>query len=299
MRSTGLIAISILTLAAMLAAQTFKLDSNLVLVGVSVTDRYHHPVMGLQQDRFEILDDRVPQPVAFFGREDAPLSVGMILDVSGSIGRAVGKIRDALAQFCRVANPKDEFFLVTVSTTPDLLQPFTNDCGDLQGKLFAIPARGNTSLLDGVALAVRQMKKARHPRRALVVVTDGEDNNSRYTHSEIRNMALESDAQIYVLGLPSDVPTLLGEAGPDGIRFFEDLADVTGGRFFPIYRNAEIPAAAKKVGEELHNQYVLGYRPSGVALDGKFHRVLVKLLPQPGAPKLFVTHKSGYYAPLE
>lgn len=298
-RTAGLIAISILTLTVTSAAQTFRLDSNIVLVGVSVTDRYNHPVLDLEQDRFEVLQDHVLQPLAFFGREDAPLSVGMILDVSGSIGSQLGKVRDALAQFCKEANPRDEFFLVTVSSKPELLQPFTHDCGDLQGKLFMIPAGGNTSLLDGVVLGLDQLKKAHNPHRALVVVTDGQDNASRYTQRDLRNMAIESDAQIYVLGLPANASAVLTPWELDGARFFEDLAVITGGKYFEIYGSAQIPRAARTIGEELHNQYVLGYRAPDVMLDGKYHRILVRLAPRRGGPKLIANYKSGYYAPAQ
>ena len=222
MRRTRLSAISIVMLASLLPAQTFRHNSNIVLVQVSVTDRHNHPVLGLEQDRFEVVQDHITQPLAFFGRDDAPLSVGMVLDVSGSIGAALGKVRDALAQFCGAANPADEFFLVTVSTTAELLEPFTNHCGDLRGKLFNIPAGGNTSLFDGVAMGLHQLKKARNSRRALVVVTDGDDNHSRYTRRELMNLAVESDAQIYVLGLPANIPAAFMPEGPDGGSYFEE-----------------------------------------------------------------------------
>lgn len=292
----GLIGISILALSLSLSAQTFRLNSNVVLVQVSVTDRNNHPVLGLEQDRFQILEDHVEKPLEYFGRDDASLSVGMILDVSGSIGPALGKVRDALARFCEVANPEDEFFLVTVSSTPTLLQPFTNQCGNLQAKMFRIPSGGNTSLLDGIAMGLDQLKKAHNTRRALFVVTDGQDNHSRFTQREVMNMALEADAQIYMLGLPATAPTTFEGIDLDGTMYFEELAAVTGGKFFPIIRKSQIPDTAKTIGEELHNQYVLGYRASAVVMDGKFHRILVKLNPLPGGPKLIASYRSGYYA---
>ena len=272
-------------------------DVNLVLVPVTITDPMNRLVTGLEKDNFQLTDNGQPQEIRHFSSEDAPISLGVIFDVSGSMADKIDKSRQAVVEFFRTANPQDEFFVITFSEKPELLADFTSSIEDIQSKLiYAIP-KGRTALLDAIYLGMNRMLKARYERKALLIISDGGDNHSRYTESEIKSMVKEADVQIYAIGL-FDLSFKTPEER-EGPGLLTDITDVTGGRTFTIDSPNELADVATKIGIELRNQYVLGYRPTNPARDGKWRKIKVKLNPPKGLPPLHVYAKTGYYAPTE
>ena len=276
------------------------MDSNLVLIPVTVTDPMNRFVTGLEKDNFKIFEDKKEQQLSQFSSEDAPLSVGVIFDCSGSIGHKLEKSRLAVAQFFRTANPEDEFFLVQFSDTADLIQPFTRNLEDVQNRLTFTQSKGRTALLDAVYLGIHEMKKGKNPRKALLVISDGGDNNSRYTEPEIKSLVKEADVQIYAIGIYEAMAArgrTPEEAGGQGL--LTEIAEQTGGRQYPVDNLNELPDIAAKIGVELRNQYVLGYAPSNQDHDGKYRHVQVKLVQPRGLPTLRAFWRQGYYAPAQ
>jgi len=277
-----------------------RIDTTLVLIPVSVTDPLNRFVTGLDKENFKLSEEKVEQEVSQFSSEDAPLSVGLVFDTSGSMGAKLQKSRQAVAQFLKTANPEDEFFLVQFNDRPELTVPFTPDSEELQNRLTFIQSKGRTALLDGIYMAMNQMKKARNPRKAILLISDGGDNSSRYTESEVRNAVREADVQIYAIGIfepiggRSRTPEEL--AGPG---LLTELTEQTGGRHFAVDNLAELPDVAAKIGLELRNQYVLGYVPKNTTRDGKYRRVQVKLVKTNGLPPLKAMYRTGYYAPAQ
>ncbi len=277
---------------------SIRVDSTLVLIPVSVTDPMNRFVTGLEKEHFKIFEDKVEQEVRQFSSEDAPLSVGVVFDTSGSMGNKLTKSRQAVAQFFKTANPEDEFFLVQFNDRPELAVPFTKNVEEIQNRLTFTQSKGRTALLDGIYMAMNQMKKAHNPRKALLVISDGGDNSSRYTESEVKNAVREADVQIYAIGifepLGSRSRTAEEMAGPG---LLQEVSEQTGGRHFPLENLNELPDVAAKIGIELRNQYVLGYTPKNAERDGKYRRVSVKLNQPRGLPPLKAFFRLGYYAP--
>jgi len=280
---------------------SIRVHTELVLIPVTVTDPMNRFVTGLEKEHFRVFEDKVEQAVSHFASEDAPLSVGIVFDTSGSMGAKLQKSRQAVAQFTKLANPEDEFFLVQFSDRPELVLGFTQDVEEIQNRLTFTQSRGRTALLDGIYLAVHEMKRhARNPRKALLVISDGGDNSSRYTESEIRNLVREADVQIYAIGIFEPIHSR-GRTAEElsGPSLLSELAEQTGARHFPVENLNELPDVAAKIGIELRNQYVLGYSPSNQERDGKYRRVQVKLKQPPGLPQLKVFWRLGYYAPTQ
>jgi Ca-activated chloride channel family protein len=277
-----------------------RIDTNLVLIPVTVTDPLNRFVTGLDQEVFDVFEDKVKQKVVSFGSEDAPLSIGIVFDTSGSMGPKLEKSRQSVAEFFKTANPEDEAFLVEFSDRPELVTPFTHNLEEIQNRLTFTQSKGRTALLDGVLLALRTMKKAHNPRKALVVISDGGDNSSRYTESELKNFVKEADVQIYAIGIYESI----GSRGrtPEelsGPGLLTDISEPTGGRHFIVENLNELPDVAAKIGIELRNQYVLGYSPSNGARDGKYRKVQVKIIQPRGLPQLHPFWRTGYYAPTQ
>jgi Ca-activated chloride channel family protein len=274
-----------------------KKDVDLVLVPVTITDPMNRLVTGLEKENFELTDNGRPQTIRHFSSEDAPISLGVIFDISGSMADKIDKSRQAVVEFFRTANPQDEFFLITFSEKPEVLVDFTSSVEDIQNKLvYAIP-KGRTALLDAIYLGMNRMRKAHYERKALLIISDGGDNHSRYTEGEIKSMVREADVQIYGIGLfDRDFKSPEEREGP---ALLSDVTEVTGGRTFVIDSPNELADVATKIGIELRNQYVLGYRPTNPGRDGKWRKIKVKLNPPRGLPPLHVYAKTGYYAPTE
>ena len=272
-------------------------DVEVVLVPVTITDPLNRLVTGLEKENFEVLENGEPQEIRHFSSEDAPISLGVIFDVSGSMASKIDKSREAVVEFFRTANPLDEFFMITFSDRPQVLVDFTQSIEEIQGRLVYVAPKGRTALLDAIYLGMTRMKKARHQRKALLIISDGGDNHSRYTEGDIRSMVREADVQLYAIGLfDNALGTVEEQAGPE---LLNQVTDITGGRTFTITSPADLADVATKIGIELRNQYVLGYRPRNPARDGKWRKIKVKLLPPRGLPPLHAYAKTGYYAPQE
>jgi VWFA-related protein len=275
-----------------------RVDSTLVLIPVTVTDPMNRFVTGLEKDNFKVFEDKKEQEISQFSSEDAPLSAGVIFDCSGSMGRKLEKSRLAVAEFFKTANPEDEFFLVQFNDTANLVQPFTRNLEEIQNRLTFTFSRGRTALLDAVFLGLHTMRQAKNPRKALLIISDGGDNNSRYTEAEIKNLVKEADVQIYAIGIYEEGParsrTPEESAGP---ALLATIAEQTGGRQYEVDNLNELPDVAAKIGVELRNQYVLGYSPRNLEHDGKYRHVVVKVIPPRGLPLLRPFWRLGYYAP--
>lgn len=280
---------------------SLRVQSSLVLIPVTVIDSSNHFVTGLQKENFKIFEENQPQEVVAFSCEDSPISVGLVFDSSGSMARKVDSARRAVGEFLRLSNPGDEFLLVRFSSNAMLVQPFTRNIQEIQEELDDSQPFGRTALLDAVYRAIHEMKKAHNPRKALLLISDGGDNHSRYTENEVKRLVRESDVQIYTVGLYGSLPERLWapeeRSGPGLLRW---LAAQTGGGYFGIKDIKELPAVAARIGLELRNQYVLGYSPSNALRDGRYRRVDVKVEePAPAERPPRAYWRSGYYAPSE
>ncbi|HEV2500056.1 MAG TPA: VWA domain-containing protein, partial [Terriglobia bacterium] len=248
-----------------------QMTVNRVLVNVTVTDPYDRIVTGLDQSNFQVYDDRVQQKILSFSTEDAPISVGLIFDSSGSMSDKIQKSKEAALQFFQTANPQDEFMLINFAERPNLISGFTSRFSNLQDRMLFVKAGGRTALLDAIYLGLEEMKKATTNRKALLVISDGGENHSRYTERDIRQMVKESDVEIYSIGvfepLASRGRTPEEAAGPS---LLSDLSNITGGRMFSVEDADELPDIAEKISIELRNQYVIGYKPSNLVNDGRW-----------------------------
>jgi Ca-activated chloride channel homolog len=268
--------------------------SDMTLVPVTVMDSNGHNVRGLLQENFRIFDGSEQRPIASFSREDAPVSVALVFDSSRSMTNKFKAARTAAQQLFQQLNPEDEAFLVTVSDRAELRQDFTSNLGEIGDALVFTHPNGTTSLLDGVYLAIEHMKKAHNPRKAVVVVSDGGDNNSRYNMKELIARAQESDTLIYTVGLFANPQTPEEQEGP---RLLSDLSEKTGGITFVIPDLNNLGNTMATIGVTLHNQYMLGYYPPENVPGGKYRKVTVQLLLPKGMPRLQVYARTGYYAP--
>ncbi len=278
-----------------------RVDTTLVQIPVSVTlASTGKLVTGLAVDNFELKEDGEEQEIISFFSGDAPLSVGVVFDASGSMGDKLTRSRQAVAQFLRTANPQDEFFLVNFNDRPELSTSFTNDGAEVLNRLSFVQSKGRTALLDGVYLAMNEMKKARNGRKAILIISDGGDNSSRYTEREVKNAVREADVQIYAIGI-FEAYGMRGRTPEElaGPNLLNELTEQTGGRHFAIENLAELPDVAAKIGLELRNEYILGYRPTNEDRDGKYRKVEVKLVNTKGLPRLRSRSRRGYYAPAE
>ena len=276
----------------------FNASSTLVLIPASVTDQSNRFVLGLQKRDFELLEDGVAQTVSHFSGEDAPLSVGLVFDISGSMGDKLRTSRQAVAQFLKTMNREDQAFLIAFSDEAQLAAPFTSRPEEIEDKLLTLLPGGLTAMLDAVNLALQEMKNARNPRKAILILSDGGDNHSKYTSAQIQALVREADTQIYAMGVfePVLLPHMTGEeiSGP---RLLAELAQQTGGRAFSAAVSSDLPAVATRIGIELRNQYVLAYSPKNQDHNGKYRRVEVKVSQPRGLPPLKVHWRLGYYAP--
>jgi Ca-activated chloride channel family protein len=275
-----------------------KTDVDMALVNVTVTDPYNRLVTGLEPDNFRVFEDNIEQEVVTFSAEDVPISIGVIFDFSGSMANKVAKAREAAVQFFKTANPQDEFFLVSFNERAELTSAFTNSVEDLQSRLMLTAPKGRTALLDAIYLGLSQMRGAHNAKRALLILSDGGDNHSRYNESDIKRLVREADTQLYAIGIFD--PLGYRNRTPEelnGPSLLSEITEMTGGRVFAVERLEDLPDIASKIGMELRNQYVLGYRPSNKTRDARWRKIKIRLRAPRGLPPLTVYAKTGYYAP--
>lgn len=286
--------------AEFLGRPSIRVQSTLVLIPVTVTDPLNRFVTGLEKGDFTVFEENEQQEIASFSSEDTPVSVGLVFDCSGSMGDKLRKSREAAAQFLKQANPQDEFFLVQFNDTANLLQSFTESTEEIQNRLAFTQSKGRTALLDAVYRAIFEMKKARNPRKALLIISDGGDNTSRYSEGDIKRLVKEADVQIYAIGIYEPLGTRSRTAEEmSGPELLTHIAQQTGGRQYSVENVNELTDIAAKIGVELRNQYILGYAPRNQQSDGKYRRVHVKLKQPKGIPQLRAFWRLGYYAPTE
>jgi Ca-activated chloride channel homolog len=280
------------------SGQGLRFDVELALVNVTVTDPYGHVVSGLDPEDFRVYEDKIEQEVLTFSSEDVPVSIGVVFDFSGSMADKIGKAREAAFEFFKTANPQDEFFLVRFNERAELACAFTNSIEDLQRSLMLTAPKGRTALLDAIYLGLRQMTGAHYAKRALLILSDGGDNHSRYTQDDVKRLIKEADTMIYAVGVfePLDYRSRTPEE-LEGPSLLGEITEMTGGRVFAVENANELPDIAEKIGLELRNQYVLGYRPSNKAHDGRWRKIKIKLRALKGLPALRAYSKTGYYAP--
>src|SRR5579871_6802401 len=274
-----------------------KVDVDLVLVPVTITDPLNRLVTGLEKENFQLFEGNSAQEIRTFSSEDAPVSLGVIFDSSGSMSSKMDRAKDAVIEFFKTANPQDEFFMISFSDEPEEVSDFTSSVDEIQNKLvFAVP-RHRTALLDAIYMGVHKMREAKYPKKALLIISDGGDNHSRYTENEIKSLVKEADVMVYAIGIYDRYASAMEERlGP---QLLSEITELSGGRAFTIDNPNDLGDVATKIGIELRNQYVLGYRPNKVVRDGKWRKIKVKLLPPKGLPPLKVYARTGYYAPAE
>jgi Ca-activated chloride channel family protein len=277
--------------------RALKVDVDLVLVPVTITDPMNRLVTGLERDNFQLYEGSSQQEIRTFSSEDAPVSLGVIFDSSGSMSSKMDRAKEAVVEFFKTANPQDEFFMVTFSDQPEAVSDFTSSVDEIQNKLvFAVP-KHRTALLDAIYMGVSKMRQAKFAKKALLIISDGGDNHSRYTENEIKSVVKEADVIVYAIGIYDRYASATEERlGP---QLLSEITELTGGRAFTIDNPNDLADVATKIGVELRNQYVLGYRPAKVVRDGKWRKIKVKLLPPKGLPPLRVYARTGYYAPAE
>jgi Ca-activated chloride channel family protein len=275
-----------------------KVDVNLALVNVTVTDPLNRLVTGLEKENFRVYEDGTEQEIVTLSSEDVPVSIGLVFDMSGSMSDKVDKARQAAVQFMRTANPLDQFFLVSFNDRAELTSGFTNSVEELQTRMMFTASRGRTALLDAVYLGLSEMRGAHNAKRALLIISDGGDNHSRYNENDVKNFLKEADCQLYAIGIydPIGIRSRTSEE-LNGPSLLSEMTDMTGGRVFPVGNIGELPDIAAKIGMELRNQYVLGYKPSNAQHNGIWRKIKIKLRPPKGLPPLNVYAKTGYYAP--
>jgi Ca-activated chloride channel homolog len=263
-------------------APAFRADTSLVQVPVTVTDRLNRPVVGLDKENFRVFDDKVEQTVVRFASDDEPVAIGFVFDVSGSIGASLGRYRLAAREFFRVAEEDDQFFLVTFADAPKLAVPLTRRAADIEYQIMMSRSRGWTALFDAVRLAASEIRKSNATKKALILISDGEENHSRYTFAELRDVLLETDALLYSIG-------------PSGSLLMQ-LSEMTGGRLLEMERGNMIELS-RQIIIDLRNRYVLYYSPQDKTRDGRYHHIGIQVVPPRGLGKLKAHWRTGYYAP--
>jgi Ca-activated chloride channel homolog len=277
--------------------QPIHADVDLALINVTVTDPHDHLITGLEAHDFRLYEDNVEQQVVNFSSEETPLSIGLIFDLSGSMANKLNLAKEAAVQFLKTTNSADEVFLIGFGTHAELITSFNNNLEDLQNRLFMASATGSTSLLDAIQLGIIEMRSARNTRRALLIISDGGDNHSRYSEGDLKKMLREADTQLYAIGIfePAGYhrPTLTDFNGP---MLLDELTELTGGRCYTVRNRNDLEQITTKIGTELHHQYILGYHPSNNTHDAHWRKVTIKLHSTNNLSHLSAHAKRGYYA---
>jgi len=281
--------------AATFGDEQLIVNTDLITLNVTLTDMYGRFVTGLTKEAFTVLDDKEPQEITFFSDEDAPVSLGVIFDVSGSMGKdKIAKARDALKHFIETSHNGDEYFLIGFNQRSQVLMEKTRDADALLTKLTFVQTKGQTALYDACYLGVEKVTRGTHPKRALLIISDGQDNSSRYTFSELRRVLKETDVLIYAIGITDrGDQTSFSVAGQ---AILDELAAVSGGRAFFPDTAAEMNEIFERIAIELRHQYSIGYKPKNFVNNGKWHKIKVKVTPPRGLPRIYVRTKDGYYA---
>jgi Ca-activated chloride channel family protein len=281
--------------AANAKGRSIHVNVDLVLVPVSVTDPMNRLVTGLEKENFQVFDNNTGQTIKSFATEDSPLSIGIVVDLSGSMQSKFIRARKALSEFLHTCNPQDEFFVVGFNDRPAILVDYTNDVEDVEARMVMLRPQNRTALIDAMYLGVNKLKSAKYDRKALLVISDGGDNRSRYTQGELTRAVRESEVQIFSIGIFDQyAPT---DEERDGPILLNEVCTATGGRLFKVLDVQDLADIAERISEELRDEYVLGYTPTDRKRDGTWRKLKVRLLPPAGLPPLTAHSREGYYAP--
>jgi Ca-activated chloride channel family protein len=281
--------------ASAAASQTddLRLNRDVVTLSVTVSDPYGRFVTGLDKTHFEVYDDKIKQDISFFNDDDAPITLGIVYDVSGSMESKVSRSLHALRRFVETSHNDDEYFLVGFNQRAQLLRDFTTSGESVVNSLTLVSTDGRTALYDAAYIGVEKARQGRHQKKALLIISDGQDNNSRYTFSELRDLVREADVQLYAIGIVDLIHD--SELGAYGESVLEELSRSTGGRAFFPSSEEELVDVCTQIALELRHQYSIGYYPSTDVRDGRWHKLKVKVDPPPGLPRLAVRAKEGYF----
>ena len=264
---------------------SIRMDVKMVIIPANVTDRDDRPVLDLHREDFHLFEGAVEQKIESFSIDQAPVSLGIVFDASGSMRNKIDKSFSAVEQFLKTSLPGDEFFLVEFSDLPQLRIPFTSEADEIMSSLNLVRPQGWTAMFDAICLAINQMRFAKNPRKALLILSDGGDNNSRYSGGEVISLLREADVRVYAIGLF------------DNARYLKKAAEETGGAMVAIHNMNDLPDAVEKLSTQLRSEYLLGYYPIDSQNDGKFHKVKLILSQVAGNLKLRTSWRHGYYAP--
>ncbi|MFV0387131.1 MAG: VWA domain-containing protein [Pyrinomonadaceae bacterium] len=276
--------------------ERIKVNTDLVSLTLTVTDYYGRFVSGLKKEHFKIYDNKKEQKITFFSDTDAPVSIGILFDVSDSMsGEKIAKARKALSRFMETSHPRDEYFLIAFNNRAELLMDKTRDGEAVLQKLTLVHPKSDTALYDAVYLGVDRVTHGSHKKKALLIISDGQDNSSRYSFKEVRRLMKESDVVIYSVGIMggNDFGSMTGMAGQ---AFLDELSNVTGGKSFYPNTSVEMDEIFERIALELRHQYSIGYTPDDFQPNGEWRKVKVKVEPPPGLPRLTVRNREGYYA---
>ena len=266
-----------------------RAEVDMVMVRVSVTDPLNRYVIGLGMDHFKVFENKIEQEITHFSNDRSPVSVGIILDISGSMGDNILSARNSIVRFLEQGSAGDEYFLITFNDRTAIVQDFTSRRENIRSDITIADPKGRTALYDAIYLGLEKVSDGNNDKKALIVITDGEDNRSRYTFSEVKEFAKESDVQIYVIGER-------GELGY-GRGIISEITRLTGGRPFFPNNFKQLDYFVDLIHTELRNQYVIGYNPSDKQADGKWRKIKIRLEPPEGLPPLSVRSREGYFAP--
>jgi Ca-activated chloride channel family protein len=273
---------------------TVKTD--LVTLTLTVTDLYGRYVSGLSKNAFTVFDNNQEQEITFFSDADAPVSIGILFDVSGSMsGEKIAKARKALERFINTSHPSDEYFLIAFNNRAQLLLDRTRDGESVLQKLTLVNPKENTALYDAVYLGAEKVTRGSHQKKAMLIISDGQDNASRYNFGEVRRLLKESDVVTYAVGI-MDGRDAGSMTGMQGQAFLDELSSVTGGKSFYPQTDVEMDEIFERIALELRHQYSIGFTPKDFTPDGKWHKVKTKVKPPRGLPRLTVRSREGYYA---
>ena len=280
------------------SAGRMRVDVEMVLVPVTVTDVKNHPVVDLGKQNFRLFEGESEEKIQYFNTEDAPLSVGILVDLSSSMSNKIDEVREAASEFFNTANPDDDYFVITFADKPKLLANTTQSFADIHAALAAAKPKGNTALADAIYMGLAKLRSAKYSRKALLIISDGGDNNSRHSLREIKRLARESDAEIYAIDI-CDAPSLLLTKKLEerfGRQWLSEVTESTGGRTITLDNPAGIPDAAARASLELRNQYILGYRPTRMKEDRKWRKIKVRVTRPNEFLPVQVYYRTGYMA---
>jgi Ca-activated chloride channel homolog len=258
-----------------------RLETKLVSTVVTVSDPHGRFVTGLEKENFEIYDDNVKQDIAIFSDEDAPITLGIVYDVSGSMGGLTNMSFQALRRFFHNSHEDDEYFIIAFNKKPQLVQDFTTSPDEILNRTIFIEAKGNTALYDAVYLATEKVKQGRHAKKALLIISDGHENNSRYSGKELGTLLKESDVHIYAIGMGNNAVA-------------RQVLELSGGRVYGWFGVGEVGDIYVRMALLLRHQYVIGFYPTDTTSGTRWHQVKVKVVAPKGLGRLSLSYKKGY-----